>query len=237
MRYALYFSPAKEHPLTQAASAWLGRDAFTGEALSIAAGPELGTDTIHELTAEPRRYGFHATLKAPFPLHPDRKEEELISSLERFAADTPAFAIPSVVVDQLGPFFALVPEPDVLQLQEFAARVVEEFDPFRAPLSPEDMARRKPDTLSSAERENLERWGYPYVMDEFRFHMTLTGQVAPEQAARVRKEIDRRFAAFVHRPLAIDALALFIEPEPGAPFTVRRLLPLATDSANRKNAT
>ena len=236
MRYALYFSPAENHPLTKAAARWLCRDAFTGETFPTPDVEGLSRDTVHELTADPRRYAFHATLKAPFELHPDRTEAELIRAAERFAAETTVFDIPNVIVGQLGRFFALVPDTIYPELQHFAGRVVEEFEHFRAPLSEIDIARRKPDMLSSAQRANLDRWGYPYVMDEFRFHMTLTGQVPPEQASAMRLELDRRFAAFEHKALAVDGLALFIEPSRGAPFHVHRWFPLARSAANRKIA-
>lgn len=236
MRYALYFSPAENHPLTKAATHWLGRDAFTGETFPTPEAEGLTTDDVHELTADPRRYGFHATLKAPFELHPDRTEAELMAAVERFAEETPAFDIPNVVVGQLGRFFALIPDTVYPELQHFAARVVEDFEPFRAPLSDADIARRKPETLSAAHRANLDRWGYPYVMDEFRFHMTLTGQVPSEHAPIMREELNRRFSAFANAPLTVDGLALFIEAERGAPFTVHRWLPLGTVSENRKIA-
>lgn len=236
MRYALYFSPSESHPLTRMASHWLGRDAFSGEIFPTPEVDGLPGETVHALTADPRRYGFHATLKAPFELHPDRTEPELIAATERFAADTPAFDIPNVIIGQLGRFFALVPDTIYPELQHFAARTVEEFEPFRAPLTDADIARRKPENLSAAQRANLDRWGYPYVMDEFRFHMTLTGQVPSEQASAMRLELDRRFAAFEHKALAVDGLALFIEPSRGAPFHVHRWFPLARSAANRKIA-
>ncbi|CDZ54148.1 DUF1045 domain-containing protein [Neorhizobium galegae] len=236
MRYALYFSPAENHPLTKAAARWLGRDAFTGETFPTPDVEGLSRDTVHELTADPRRYAFHATLKAPFELHPDRTEAELIKAAERFAAETTVFDIPNVIVGQLGRFFALVPDTIYPELQHFAGRVVEEFEHFRAPLSEADIARRKPDMLSSAQRANLDRWGYPYVMDEFRFHMTLTGQVPTEQATVMRRELDRRFADFANAPLTIDGLAIFVEPERGAPFIAHSWLPLASAFENRKTA-
>ena len=236
MRYAVYFSPAESHPLTKAAAHWLGRDAFTGEIWPTPAVEGLKPDTVHELTADPRRYAFHATLKAPFELADGKSEAELVEAFERFAAETAAFDIPNVVVGQLGRFFALVPDIIYPELQDFAARVVEVFEPFRAPLSEADIARRNPEKLSATQRANLERWGYHHVMDDFRFHMTLTGQVPPEQAPAMAAELDRRFAEFVDRPLAIDGLALFVEPSRGAPFTAHRWLPLGAASENRKIA-
>lgn len=226
MRYALYFTPPADDPLTRTAAAWLGRDAFSGEDIAAGAADAFPARTMAALTAEPRRYGFHATLKAPFGLAPNRNEEELIAQFEVFCAAQPAFDIPSLVVGQLGPFFALIPAETHPPLQDFAAAVVEAFEPFRAPLSDADIARRKPERLSETQRANLLRWGYPYVMEDFRFHMTLSGPVDPSQADAVRQFATGRFAPFTDKPLRISGLALFIEPERGAPFTVHTWLPL-----------
>lgn len=236
MRYAIYFSPAADHPLTTTASHWLGRDAFTGEFFPTPDVAGISIDDVHALTADPRRYAFHATLKAPFELAEGHTQEELLEAFEDFAASTPAFDIPNVVIGQLGRFFALVPDRVYPVLQDFAAEIVEDFEPFRAPLSDADIARRKPDSLSPEHRANLMRWGYPYVMDEFRFHMTLSGQVPPEQAPAMRTALEERFADFINKPLAIDGLAIFVEPERGAPFTALRHLPLASVSDLRKTA-
>jgi putative phosphonate metabolism protein len=183
LRYAVYFSPAESHPLSKAAARWLGRDAFTGETWPTPEVEGLPAGAVEQLTAEPRRYAFHATLKAPFELAEAKSEADLVAELERFAIETMSFEIPKVVIGQLGRFFALVPELVYPELQDFAARVVERFEPFRAPLTEADIARRKPESLSPAQRANLDRWGYPHVMDEFSFHMTLTGRVPPEQAS------------------------------------------------------
>lgn len=236
MRYALYFSPAADHPLTKTASRWLGRDAFTDETFATPDVDGLSTEEVHALTADPRRYAFHATLKAPFELAEGKTEAELIEAFEAFAAATEAFEIPNVIVGQLGRFFALVPDQVYPDLQAFAACIVEDFEPFRAPLSEADIARRKPDTLSPEHRANLMRWGYPHVMDEFRFHMTLSGQVPPEQAPAMRAALEPRFAEFINKPLSIDGIALFVEPARGADFIAHRWLPLKPALETRKTA-
>ncbi len=236
LRYALYFAPSENHPLSTAASAWLGRDAFGNNTSATPAVAAISEADVHALTADPRRYGFHATLKAPFALADGKSEAELLAAIEAFAADTSAFDIPRLVLGQLGRFFALVPATVYPELQQFAGSVVETFEPFRAPLSEADIARRKPDSLDEAHRGNLLRWGYPYVFDQFRFHMTLTAQVPPEQSPAMKAELESRFAAFTDRPLTIDALALFVEPERGADFTVYRRFALQPASDQRKTA-
>ena len=226
MRYALYFTPPKDDPLTSLATRWLGRDAFSNEIFSDKAiGPV--PEGHAELTADPRRYGFHATLKAPFELATSVNERDLLEVAAEFASRTKAFVIPELVLGQLGHFFALVPGSLYQPLQDFASRVVKSFEPFRAPLSQYDIARRNPEEMTEPHRANLLRWGYPYVNDEFRFHMTLTGRVPAERQADIHEVLRERFADHIGKPLDISGLAIFVEEERGAPFTVRSWLPLA----------
>ena len=234
MRYAIYFAPAADSPLTATAGEWLGRDAFTGDLLDTPPSLSLSREQWHELVAEPQRYGFHATLKAPFELREGRTEAELIAAFERFARSVQPFDLPRLILGQLGPFFALVPYALHPPLQAFAASVVEFFEPFRAPLSDTDVARRRPERLTEAQRNNLAAWGYPYVMDEFRFHMTLTGPVESEFAPQVRDELERRFSSHLDAPLQIDGLGLFIETKRGEPFTIHRWQPLGMSAPDRK---
>lgn len=226
MRYAVYFTPPEHDPLTQAAARWLGRDAFSGAKHALSGQGELTLADITELTANPRRYGFHATLKAPFGLAPGRTEEELLNALEAFCATTKPFDVPNVIISRIGAFFAVVPDQIYPELQSFAASIVESFEPFRAPLSEADIARRKPEKLTATQRANLHTWGYPYVFDEFRFHMTLTGQVPTDRADPMHAVLIERFSHLVDRPLPIGGLALFREDERGGPFLVQSRLPL-----------
>jgi putative phosphonate metabolism protein len=220
MRYALYFTPAPDDRLTVAASAWLGRDAFTDEVLRAPGVHSLTPAEIAYHTAAARRYGFHATLKAPFALAENETESSLLAGLESFVRHTRRFFIPRLVIGQIDGFFALVPNPPVPELDKFAAAVVRDFDRFRSPLSDAEIARRNPDALSPEEVRNLVQWGYPYVFERFQFHMTLTGRVAAAEAPRVRAALEEVFQPVLDSPVPVDGLALFVEPEPGAPFTV-----------------
>lgn len=226
VRYAIYFAPPADDRLSQTAARWLGRDAFTGETNELPALAGLDADTREALTADPRRYGFHGTLKAPFALAQDRNEAELIAAFEEFAADLEPFEIPELTLHQLGPFFALVPATDCEALQDFAAQSVQYFEPFRAPLTDADMARRNPGKLPQRQREYLEEWGYPYVFEEFQFHLTLTGPVPGETAKKMRTVLESTFADHIGKPLHVASVALFVEPHRGAPFVVHSLLPL-----------
>lgn len=226
MRYAIYYTPPSSDALLKVAANWLGRSAFSGEAVKAPAIRSFAPEEIAKLTQEPRRYGFHATMKAPFRLKDDLTESDLLSALMHFSSAANPVIIPRLVLKGIGPFFALVPEEPVAELNQLANDVVVAFDRFRAPLSDAEIARRRPERLSEAQRHNLERWGYPYVFEEFRFHMTLTGPVEEKDRARIERRLDEFFSPLLDDCVEIANLALFVEPEKGAPFEIHSLHPL-----------
>ncbi|MDG4885484.1 DUF1045 domain-containing protein [Mesorhizobium sp. WSM4884] len=220
MRYAIYFTPRQDEPLARIAANWLGRDPFGTATRPVEAVADLSAAEVAFHTASARRYGFHATLKAPFRLAPNETETSLRAALDDFAEATPPVVIPRLVVGQIDGFFALVPEAPFDPLNSFAGEVVRAFDRFRAPLTEAEIERRSPDSLKPDEFRNLCQWGYPYVFETFRFHMTLSGRVGSQESPRLRAAIDSLFADVLQHSVPVDGLALFVETEPGAPFMV-----------------
>lgn len=220
MRYAIYFTPPHGDPLTAAASRWLGRDAFTGEAVARPDVPGLSREELAYFTASARRYGFHATLKAPFELASSETEGSLLGAFDAFAEALSPVVLPAIRLSQIDRFFALTPAQRSEALDSLASDIVVAFDRFRAPMSEADIARRNPEKLTPAQLKHLQQWGYPYVFEAFRFHMTLSGQVPTGESARFRGAIESYFGSLLDEPLVVDSIALFAEPEPGAPFTV-----------------
>ncbi|MGS1096890.1 DUF1045 domain-containing protein (plasmid) [Aquamicrobium terrae] len=220
MRYALYFTPAPDDPLTRAAQLWLGRNAFTGEAAATTLPAGFTAGEFDDLTRAPRRYGFHATLVAPFRLRAGRTEADLSVAADAFARQAAPLAIPGLAITRIGDFFALTPA-DAAGVSALASAAVDHFDGLRAPLTDAEIARRRPEGLSERQRLYLHRHGYPHVKEEFRFHMTLTGPVGCQAAARVATALRDRFDPLLPRPVDVSAVTLFAEPEPGADFIVR----------------
>lgn len=217
MRAAIYYTPPAGSALAGAAGEWLGRSAFDGEATREA------DDSLDDLVASPARYGFHATMKAPFKLAEGVDLIDVDARLAAFCAAREPVVIDPLVVSPLGPFFAFVPGNPTPALEDLAAATVEAFEPYRAPLTEEDIARRSPGKLSERQLGFLKRWGYPYVFEEFRFHMTLTGPVDAKERPATEKRLRERFAEHDGAPVDVDTLALFVEPEPGSPFKVHSL--------------
>ncbi len=225
-RYALYFVPAPDTVLYQAGAALLGYDVYSGKRVPFPGSLALAHDDWSALTSAPRAYGFHATLKAPFRLAPGRSAVELTAELQSFAAGRAPVAV-TAAVRAIGRFAAVVPGEPSPALDALAADCVRAFDGFRAPLTEDERRKRLTAPLSDRHKENLARWGYPYVFDDFRFHMTLTGPLAPERQEPVLACLRGALAAVDGRPLAVDRIALLCQPDRDTPFHLVASAPLA----------
>jgi putative phosphonate metabolism protein len=225
-RYAIYYAPPAGAALAEFGASLLGYDAWTGKELAF---PEqvvqFAPDWI-DVTGDPRKYGFHGTLKAPFALATGRSEDELLAACDTFAATARPVPIITPVVDAISGFIAVVSAEPVSELLRLASDCVTDFDGLRAPLTDGDRARRNPDALSPRQRDYLDRWGYPYVLEEFRFHMTLTGRLGTERRAPVLAMLRDRFAATRIERLAIDGIALFRQDDAASRFRIIAHWPL-----------
>lgn len=209
-RYAVYYAPEPGAFATAAAS-WLGWDPATGQ---VVPQPDLGVD-LAALTADPRKYGFHGTIKPPFRLAPGISAADLAASVAAMAATLPAVRLEGLELRALEGFVALTPTGDTTALEDLAARVAADLDPLRAPLTEAEIARRRPDRLSPRQRDLLTRFGYPYVMEEFRFHLTLSGNLSQADRDRLLPLAQAHFAGHVPQPFTVADLCLFGEAADG----------------------
>jgi hypothetical protein len=229
LRYAIYLAPPPESALWRFGSAVVGRDAASGETLSNFAPEGFDPATWRGMTSEPRRYGFHATIKAPFRLTDDGSVSDLTAALADLAQSERPFAAGQLAVSTLAlgdaaRFVALTPTSPSAAIARLEARVVRDLDAFRAPLNDAERARRDPARLTARQREAFERWGYPYALADFRLHFTLTNAVDPAEpiAATLAREFERQV---VDPTLMVDALVLFVQ-KPNGDFVIDQRFPL-----------
>lgn len=191
-RYALYFTP-------RAGTAWarFGDAALVGDA---------------------RRYGFHATLKPPFRLAGGARLADLQLQLDTYCSRLEPFPLTPLRIQRIDDFIALVNERREPRIDAIAAHAVMAFDRFRAPLNDAELVKRRARGLSERQEHYLMRWGYPYVLEEFRFHLSLTG--APHEGAA-------SFPPLPEERLDFDAVSLVEEPAPGAAFRLLERYPFA----------
>jgi len=216
-RFAIYYAPARASGWWDAGSIWLARDAESDTSLDPHDAPAL-SQPLAQLTTAPRRYGWHGTLVAPFHLAEHVTVADLLDVSESWAQTQMPFALP-VEAATLGDFVALRPATPSgeEQMRALAADALRTFTPLRVAPSRADIAKRMEAPLTERQRELLVEWGYPYVLDEFRFHMTVSNSLdnAADRAAIVEwwhREAQRL------GPLTIDGAAIFVEPAPGEPF-------------------
>jgi putative phosphonate metabolism protein len=220
-RVAVYYAPDRHDPLFAASTAWLGRDPETN---AVAAQPEIAE--IAAITEEPRLYGFHATLKPPMRLAPGSGWDEFLTSAAALAGSLKAFDLPPLAVMDLHGFLALRETRPSPELQALADACVERLDALRAPPTPNELARRRRAPLTTEQDAMLVRWGYPYVFETWFFHMTLTRRLSPEEKALYRPKAEAHFAQAIATPRRVTGICLFVQPNPGAPFTIAQRLPL-----------
>lgn len=215
-RYAIYYTPCGA--LAQAGAAWLGWDVASGRTV---AHPIIDGLDIATMTKRPRKYGLHATLKPPMALAQGRTEAELIRAVEHIAKTLTALHFDRLNVSRLGRFLALTAVGETDALDSLAAHLVETLDPFRAPSTVEELARRRQKPLTPSQEQNLVQWGYPNVMKDFRFHITLTGPL--KDASAMLPIVAAHFAPVLPTPFVIDHLTVAGEDAAGMFHSIARI--------------
>jgi putative phosphonate metabolism protein len=209
-RFAIYYAP-QAGAFADAAAAWLGWDLAKG--CAVVQPVHLPDLPAH--TQAPRKYGFHGTIKPPFRLAAGVSAQDLARAVQSLAACLPVAAMQGVQFAQIGGFLALIPRGDTTALAGVAAEVVRGLDPYRAPLTPAEVARRRPDSLTQRQQALLAIYGYPYVMEEFQFHLTLSGQLDGHSLNAVQAAAEAHFDGLLPQPFVLADLCLCGEDEAG----------------------
>lgn len=220
-RVAVYYAPQTDDPLFAEAATWLGRDPE-----SNAPAPQPDLPDIAAITAEPRLYGFHATLKPPMRLAEGRQWFDVLEAATGLADRTAPFALPTLAVSDVFGFLALRETAPCPALQALADDCVAQLDPYRAPPSETELARRRRAGLTPQQDAMLVRWGYPYVFETWFFHMTLTRRLTPEEKAVYQPAAEQYLARAIALPRQVSDICLFVQSAPGEPFVIAERLTL-----------
>ena len=211
-RYAIYFVPPAQSDWSRFATAWLGWDIDAGRTVDH---PAIDGLDVASVTQVPRKYGLHATMKPPFRLREDQSLSALEDTCARLAGKFAPVSLDGLEVARLGRFLALRPVGDTRDLNALAAACVRDLDPCRAPASETEMNRRRAAGLTMEQDANLTNWGYPYVLEAFRFHITLSGRLSKPMLANVQTVLNQRLVPLLPAPFDIRDLALVGEAEDG----------------------
>ncbi len=216
VRAAVYYAPAEADPLWQAGCDWLGRDPASGRRM-----PPCARDA---LTEDPRRYGFHATLKPPMRLN--HGWHALLDDAVALAEGLAPFDLPPLHVADLGGFLALRETLPCPPLHALADVCVTGLDAHRVPPDAAEIAHRRKPGLTAEQDAMLLDWGYPHVLRTWRFHMTLTRRLTAEERTRVWPDVEAQFAAALAVPRRVVDFCLFTQAGPDTPFLLAERVPL-----------
>lgn len=220
-RYAVFYT-LPPGPLSRFCNSWLGWDIRAGATVSPPSIDGLPA-SVADITRAPRKYGVHGTIKAPFHLQPGTTPDQLLAAFSRFCAAQSPVYVDRLELACLGRFVALVPVGDTSDLSALAARAVQDLDRFRAPLSEPERSRRLGKSMRQEHRNNLELWGYPYVMDAFKFHITLSGKLPGQQAMQVQTVLRPLLDPLLPHPMHLESLSLCGQTPAGMFQEVSRL--------------
>ncbi len=213
-RLAIYYTPDPDSEIALAASIWLGRDVYGQKSSELVVVDGLSTIRRLELVSAPYHYGFHATIKPPFQLLEEKSVQYLKLRLQQFADGWRGLVLPSLEVSFMHDFFCLRPSVSCPSLVNLAAEAMYFFKDLGKPLSKDELERRRQAVLSPRQELLLNTWGYPYVFEEFRFHLTLTGKVEDEgERILLEKELQKRFHPGICQDVSLDRLCLFMEED------------------------
>ena len=221
-RYAIYLSPEPDNALGRFCNGWLGYRPDTGEALSRPLIEGLSPADVERATAAPQRYGFHGTLKAPFRLAPGAAIEDLDRDVVSLAGDLQTVTLDRMRVGTLGAFIAVVPDGGDHAVRDLAKACVMSFDRYRAELTDAERERRLAGGLTARQQELLDACGYPYVLDEFRFHMTLTGPLEESRQRIFSTALTSAMSKTLSGPVTFSDICLFGDPGGGQRFRLLR---------------
>ncbi len=224
-RFALYFAPPQGSELEAFGRSWLGRDHITGKPVDRLRLDGLDHAEQARITRSASHYGFHATLKAPFELAAGRHADELYERGRAFAAARQPFHAPSLKLTRLSKWVALTLSAPCLSMDQLAADCVRDFDSYRAPLSEADIERRRKSGLSPRQDQQLLAYGYPYIFDDFHFHMTLAGPLDTAEQDRIHDFLLTTAKSLERAALLVDALSIYEQADRDQPFIQTARLP------------
>ena len=222
-RWAVYFIPASGD-LVDFADSWLGWSAREGCSVQRPDVLNFGPP-ISEITQGPAKYGFHATLKPPFRLASGTSQEKLADDCQKLAAQSAAFELESLSLVRLGRFLALKADGDQSQINDLASRCVMQLDHHRAPMTKSEAEKRLASARSDSQRARIQGWGYPFVLDQYRFHMTMTDKLPKGDLDETQQALGKVLDPMLGKLVPLDAISLVGEGEDGKFRQIERFPP------------
>ena len=213
-RYAVFFTPRADEPLAEFGRRWFGFDTETRQRV------DDHWPILSGIIRTPARYGFHATLKAPFRLRKGRTADELMAAVAALAERLAPVDVGQLLPAELGSFIALQQALPTPRINDLAFTCVRDLDAFREPLTEEEQDAILDKGVTRRQKGNVFAWGYPYVDKDYVFHLTLTSILAPHELAHWRDQALAWGLEYLAEPVMVRDLCVFGQETPEAPFSL-----------------
>jgi hypothetical protein len=221
-RYAIYYAPEQGSPLDVFGRTWFD-ETKNADPKSLG---NLSPERLRALSEATRRYGFHGTLKPPFSLNPSSSVESLLAAARVFARSLSPIEIPPLELAIIGKFIALTPTTQSAALEKLSAACVRAFEAYRVPLSAEQLENYKQNKLTVHQEQMLDHWGYPYVMEEFRFHMSVTDRIDDaKEREEIMEVLEKLAGPVLAKAVPVRELTVFTQTAVDAPMIPLERIP------------
>ena len=221
-RYAIYYAPPKESSLEEFGRYWFGWDPLNAKLINnkhrINYLNRFGIKNLINIDKNvliPKKYGFHGTLIPPFKLNKNYSTNTLFKKTEDIAKKFKKFKFYKFKLKKINNFYAFVQNKKNNNINKLSNRLVRELFKFRSPLTKKEIDRRNPSKLSKLQLNILYKWGYPYIMSEFNFHMTLASEVTGNKLYFELKKIEKNKEIILNEINNFDKIYIFGENQKG----------------------
>jgi len=221
-RYAIYYAPPKESNLEEFGRYWFGWDPINAKSINnkqrINYLNGFGIKNLKNIDKNvliAKKYGFHGTLIPPFKLNKNYSTNTLFKKTEEIAKKLKKFKFYKFKLKKINNFYAFVQNKKNNNINKLSNRLVRELFKFRSPLTKKEIDRRNPSKLSKLQLNILYKWGYPYLMSEFNFHMTLASEVTGNKLYLELKKIERNKEIILNEINNFDKIYIFGENQKG----------------------
>ena len=221
-RVAIYFLPKKNSSLENFGKNLLGRDINKKKKISLTRRQKYFIsrgftffDELKDYCEQPAKYGFHATLKAPFRLKRNVKTKNFYDVISHIAAQHSRFKIQGLKIVYSKKFTFITSRKPNKLLINLENDLVKHLDTFRAELNKKEIKKRIPDSLTFKQNKYLKEWGYPFVFDQFKFHMTLMNQNNNKLSNKQKLELEKLIYKISNNVIEFNEISLLGENKNG----------------------
>lgn len=208
-RYIISFAPKSTSMFWKLGALWFGYDASRNAYTKNTLVPGMPKEHHDAAVTTARRSGFNIILTGPFQLTAGMPEELLKTTISLYCQSLSTLQTGPLSIIETAHKLSISAQEISPQVQKLADDIVLEFNAFRLPANPlpEDSPIRA--ALTPGQLKNLIEWGQPYIFEELKFQIPLTGRLPEKMSGPLKSFLEGRFIECLKTGFEIDNLSLF----------------------------